>query len=208
LSGRINFFSLIGLECPICGGLHCYREISPYWRYAIELFPEFEKKRIPIARFLCRKTRKTFSLLPIQLIPYFQYTLNAVLGTLLLGLGCRQMGQRGFHGASVQVDPDSLVTPWLVACWLMAVLKGLQRTHAVLGQWYDLTAISITPQRTMGWEEVSAYLLCFGWRSQLHFRPLLWEVVHRYSRTTKRFLFGIPSQERMRRSTPPMKKAL
>jgi hypothetical protein len=208
LSGRIDFSSWIGPECPICGGLHCCREIPPYWRYAIELFPEFEKKRIPVARFLCLRTRKTFSLLPIQLIPYFQYTVSAVLGTLLLGLRCRQTGQRGFHGASVQVDPNSLVTPWLVACWLMAVLKGLQRAHAVLGQRYDLNAISITPQRTRAWEEVSGYLLCFGWNPQLHFRPLLWEVLHRYCRTTKRFLFGIPSQERMRRSTPPMKKAL
>jgi len=143
------------------------------------------------------------------LIPYFQYTVSAVLGTLLLGLGCRQTGQRGFHGASVQVDPESLVTPWLVACWLMAVLKGFQRAHAVLGRWYDLNAISVAPQRTMGWEEVSAYLLCFGWKPQRHFRrTLLWEALHRYTRTTKRFLFGIPSQERIRRSTPPMKKAL
>ena len=74
--------------------------MAPYWRYAIELFPEFKKKRIPIARFLCRKRRKTFSLLPIQLIPYFQYTVGAVMGTLLLGMGCWQMGQKGFHGAS------------------------------------------------------------------------------------------------------------
>jgi len=198
LSGRIDFSSWIGPECPICGGLHCYREISPYWRYAIELFPEFEKKRIPIARFLCRTSQKTFSLLPIQLIPYFQYTLSAVLGTLLLGLGCRQMGQRGFHGASVQVDPDSLVTPWLVACWLMVVLRGFRHAHAVLGRWYDLNTIR-TPQRTRAWEEVLGYLLCFGWRPQRHSRPLLWEVLHQYCRTTKRFLFGIPSQERNRR---------
>ena len=207
LARRIDFSSSIGPECPLCGGLHCCRQISPYLRYAIELFPEFKKKRIPVARFLCRKTGKTFSLLPFQLIPYFQYTLSAVLGTLLLGLGCRQTGQRGFHGASVQVDPESLVTPWLVARWLMAVLKGLQRAHAVLGRWYDLNAISIAPQRAMGWEEVSAYLLCFGWNPQLHSRPVFCEVLHRYSRTTKRFLFGIPSQERIQRSTLSMNEA-
>lgn len=207
LSGRIDFSSSIGPKCPLCGGLHCYRQISPYLRYAVELFPEFKKKRIPVARFLCRKTGKTFSLLPIQLIPYFQYTVDTVLGTLIMGLGCRQTGQRGFHGASVKVDPESLVTPWLVACWLMTVLKGLQRAHAVLGQWYDLTAISITPQRPMGWEEVSSYLLCFGWNPRRHCRPVLFEVLHRYSRTTKRFLFGIPSQKRMRRSTLSMNEA-
>ena len=68
LSGHIDFCSSIGERCPICGGKDCYRAMAPYWRYAIELFPEFKKKRIPIARFLCRHRQKTFSLLPIQLI--------------------------------------------------------------------------------------------------------------------------------------------
>jgi hypothetical protein len=87
---------VIGPVCPICGKRECYRRITPYFRYAIELFPEFGKQRIPIARFLCRNKRRTFSLLPIQLIPYFQYTLCAVIGTLLLGLGYRQAGPAGF----------------------------------------------------------------------------------------------------------------
>jgi len=107
----------------------------PYWRYAVELFPEFRKERIPVARFLCRQRQRTFSLLPVQLIPYFQYTVGAVMGTLLLGWGYWQRGQGGFWGASVEVDPDSLVTPWLVAFWLAAVLRGLRRSHAVLAEY-------------------------------------------------------------------------
>ena len=103
LSGRIDFSSLIGPACPICGNKDCYREITPYWRYAMELFPAFAKKRIPIARFLCRRRPRTFSLLPLQLIPYYQYTANAILGTLLLGLECRSRGQRGFHGVAYHV---------------------------------------------------------------------------------------------------------
>ena len=50
----------------------------------IDLFPEFRKERIPVARFLCRKEVSTFSLLPIQLIPYFQYTVVAVIYALLV----------------------------------------------------------------------------------------------------------------------------
>jgi len=44
------------------------------------------------------------------------YTVGAVVGTLLAGLGCRHLGLggQGFWGAAVAVDPDSLVTPWLV----------------------------------------------------------------------------------------------
>ncbi len=110
LSGQIDFCSSIGERCPICGGIDCYRAMTPYWRYAIELFPEFKKKQIPIARFLCRQRQKTFSLLPVQLIPYFQYTVGAVVGTLLLGMGYWQMGQKGFHGALETMDPENLVT--------------------------------------------------------------------------------------------------
>ena len=108
-----------------------YQSIPPYRRYANELFPEFRKERIPVARFLCRLLRLTFSLLPTQLAPYCQYTLAAIIGALLLGLDSRQEGEQGFQGAVLAVDPDSLVTPWLVACWLVLVRSGLQRAHAV-----------------------------------------------------------------------------
>lgn len=176
--------------------------MAPYWRYAIELFPEFEKKQIPIARFICRQRRKTFSLLPIQLIPYFQYTVGAVMGALFLGMGCWQMGQKGFHGASMkldEVDPESLVTPWLIACWLATVVRGLHRGHAVLRQFYNLDGI-----RSCGlWEEAIAYFAAF----ELSIRPdhgkpkidrlsLLMDLVNRYSRKTGQFLFGTPSQYR------------
>jgi len=178
--------------CPICGSRDCYREIPSYWRYAIELFPEFKKKRIPIARFLCCQRRKTFSLLPIQLIPYFQYTVGAVMGTLLLGMGCWQMGQKGFHGASLEVDPESLVTPWLITCWLVAVLRGLRRGHAVLRQFYNLDGI-----HTSGaWEEAAAYFAAFGLRPKIDWCCLLMELVYRYSRSTSQFLLGTPSQHR------------
>lgn len=135
-------------------------------------------------------------MLPVQLIPYCQYTVNAILGTLLLGLGCWQMGQRGFHGASVEVDQDSLVTPWLVACWLVVVLRGLQRAHAVLRRWYDLSSVR-TPKKPGAWEEISSYFLSLGWKPKTPWPPLLRELLERYSRTAKRFLFGTPSQERL-----------
>jgi len=173
--------------------------MAPYWRYAIELFPEFQKKRIPIARFICRQRRKTFSLLPIQLIPYFQYTVGAVVGTLFLGMGCWQTGQKGFHGASVKVDPESLVTPWLITCWLVAAVQGLRRGHAVLRRFYNLDGI-----RTSGaWEEAAAYFAAFGLsirpdhgRPKIDRVPLWMDLVYRYSRRTGQFLFGTPSQYR------------
>jgi len=169
--------------------------MAPYWRYGIELSPEFKKKRIPIARFMCRRRRKTFSLLPIQLIPYFQYTVSAVMGALLLGMECWHMGQKGFHGASMkvdEVDPDNLLTPWLIACWLVAVIQGLRRGHAVLRQFYALDGI-----RSCGaWEEAAAYFAAFGLRPKIDRLSLLMDLVDRYSRRTGHFLFGTPSHYR------------
>jgi len=169
--------------------------MAPYWRHAVELFPEFKKKWIPIARFLCRKHRKTFSLLPIQLIPYFQYTVGAVMGALFLGMGCWQMGQKGFHGASVEVDevdPESLVTPWLIACWLVAVLRGFRRGHAALRRFYSLDGI----QSSGTWGEAAAYFAAFGLKPMIEGLSLMMELVYRYSLATKQFLFGTPSQYR------------
>jgi hypothetical protein len=195
LLGEIDFTSYIGVRCPICGGEGCYRPMAPYWRYAIDLFPEFKKKRIPIARFVCRQSRRTFSLLPIQLIPYVQYTVSAVVGTLLLGMGYWQTGQRGFYGASLEVDPESLVTPWLITCWLVAAVRGLRRNHAVLRRFYDLDGLR-TLNGGGGWEEAIGYFEAFGLKPQVHWYPFLMDLAYGYSRRTSQFLLGTPSQHR------------
>lgn len=189
-SGAFDFLSVLGPICPLCGCSECYRRITPYWRYAIDVFPEFRKDRVPIARFLCRNQLKTFSLLPIQLIPYYQYTVCAVLGVVLLAFGHWQLGQRGFWGASLEVDPDSLLTPWLIACWLNLVVRGLQRAHAVLGRLYDLSGVRSFGQGM--WETAAGYFQALGWDPHTRWGPF----VDRYSWSTEAFFLGVPSQHR------------
>jgi len=186
---------LIGPTCPICSDTGCYRQITPYFRYAIDLFPQLKKEKVPIARFLCRKKRRTFSLLPIQLIPYFQYTVHAVLATLLLGLTCRQTGRRGFYGACLAVDPDSLVTPWLVAYWHGVIAHSFRRAHVFLGRMFDLKAICSTKIH-ITWLEVESYFLVFDIKPQVPWWPRFLVFLQRYSRDTGQFLFGRPSQQR------------
>lgn len=70
-----------------------------YHRFAIELFP-FKKEKVPIARFLCQSTHRTFSLLPHQLIPYCQYTLAAMIQTLLRVNELQKAGYKGFYHAA------------------------------------------------------------------------------------------------------------
>jgi hypothetical protein len=169
--------------------------IKPYWRHAIELFPQFEEEQIPIARFLCCKKKGTFSLLPVQLIPYLQYTVMAVIGTVLLGLQHWQTEHQGFYGATGELDPEGLVTPWLVACWLAVVVQGLRRGHRVLVEFFDLSAIRTT-HRTSPWQQAAGYFIAFGWTPQGRWGPLLQRLMDRYSHSTAQFLFGTPSQSR------------
>jgi len=176
--------------------------MAPYYRYAKELFPAFKQERIPVARFLCRLKGLTFSLLPIQLVPYVQYTIAAIIGTLLLGLGACQQGQTGFQGAVLAVDPESLVTPWLVVCWLALVRNGLRRAHAVLRRWFALDRIRTGKRTEPPWTEVEAYFLSLGWDPRIRGTPWLADLVHRYSRTTRSFLWGRPSQQQTTRRCP------
>ena len=185
----------IGPTCPICGDRDCYEEIDPYWRYAIDLFPEFKKEQVPVARFLCQKYRSTFSLLPIQLIPYYQYTVNAIIGTLFLGVSCRQMGQTGFCGAEISIDPESNVTAWLVIYWLMMVVTGLRRVHGKLIHVYDLSCIQ-TSKTGILWQDFADYFVVFGIAPETKWRPRLHALLYQYSHRTKSFLFGTPSQDR------------
>ena len=192
----MDVFSSVGPVCPICGNTGCYREITPYERNAIELFPKFRKELVPIARALCRSTSSTFSLLPIQLIPYHQYTVDAVIRTLLLGLGCREAGQTGFFGSCLQVDrvdPQSRLTPWLVACWLTMVVRGFQGAHAVLRRFTVLDHVRVV-RGTGPWEIAARYCSALFPEGR---DPPLQELLARYVRASSRFLFGIPSQERL-----------
>jgi hypothetical protein len=136
-------------------------------------------------------------LLPIQLIPYFQYTITAVIGTLILGFQYWQMGKRGFYGASVCVDANSSVTPWLVVFWLAIVGRGFRRAHAVLRRFYDLSHVHTLMDGTSLWKEVSGYILAFGLNQKILWTKRVLTLCCRYSRCTNRFLFGVPSQQRL-----------
>lgn len=108
------------------------------------------------------------------------------------------MGQKGFHGASVkvdEVDPQSLVTPWLITGWLAVVVRGLGQSHAVLRQLCDLDSVR-TQEGAKGWQEAVSYFAAFGLEPKMEWRSLLMGLLWRYSRRTSQFLFGTSSQRR------------
>ena len=184
----------MGEVCPLCGGTGCWREISPYYRTVIELFP-FREGSVPIARFQCWKQKRTFSLLPYQLAPYHLYTIESMILAVFLWSEILAEDSGGASSAVEELPGDCHVTPWLLRHWLGVVIVGLRGGHAVLLKWYDLSGIRSGESPTEKLAEVYIYSRSLGSRgppSRLGLRNMM----RRYSRHTGRHLLGIPSQER------------
>lgn len=114
----------MGEICPVCMGCCGYREIPSYDRKVIDLFP-FREGRVRIQRFLCRTQKRTFSLLPHQLIPYVHYTARSVLMTLVIAQHAQENMQMGLFGvAEKRIDEDTKVTGYLIACWLVIACRS------------------------------------------------------------------------------------
>ncbi|SDI89420.1 DUF6431 domain-containing protein [Natribacillus halophilus] len=81
-------------SCPACSSINTLHRHGFYWRYGIT---EEGAEYIPICRLRCPSCKKTFSILPDFLIPYYQHTLHTVvdrIATVLQkekGSGFRQL---------------------------------------------------------------------------------------------------------------------
>ncbi len=180
----------------MCGRIGCYCSSSGYRRWAIDLFPEFHRGRIEIARFECRKERTTFSLLPVQLIPYHQYPVHAVVFVVLLDMRFWEAGDEGAFRASTAIENDSKVTPWLILCWLSVIAQGLSRAHAALSEYFDLTEVRSESRAQRPWAEVAVYMRAILGRQGPGWSDRILPIVSLYSRETGLFLFGACSQHR------------
>lgn len=195
LEGKIDFRRFIGAKCPLCGKRGCHRRIKEYYRFAIDLFP-FKKGKIPIARFLCETTRKTFSLLPHQLIPYCRYTLAAMTHALLLVIKFQQTGHKGFHHAACELHPDSDVTPWLIYRWLSIFIIGFRRAHHILAARFALwdRGFRITEKKSTSC--IMPYFSAVAANNAAPSTKDIMSAVIWYGRRTKSHLFGTSSSQR------------
>jgi transposase len=73
-------------RCPCCKGVVRMDKHGFYWRNALEREVEL---KIPIRRLRCPSCRKTASLLPDFLLPYFQHTLRDVIAGIRRSLDGR-----------------------------------------------------------------------------------------------------------------------
>jgi hypothetical protein len=198
-SGKIDWTSAVGDLCPLCGRAGCYRQISPYTRRAVELFP-YREGMVSVARFQCREVKRTFSLLPYQLAPYHLYTVESMIKAVVLWSEILADGDGGAAAAVEELPGDCAVTPWLLRNWLGVVIVGLRAAHSVLCRWVDLSSIRSGEDTAGRLNEVSGYFQSLRSRGPPS-RSALRTMVQRYSLETKRHLLGIPSQERRRLSS-------
>lgn len=180
--------------CPLCGRARCWRQIQPYFRWVIELFPYCEG-RIPVARFQCREKVLTFSLLPYQLAPYRLYTVESMIFAVLVWCELHREDEGDATKALRSLHNDCRVTPWLLRNWLGVVVVGFRSGHPFLGQWYDLSGIHSGNSPGEMLDEVYGYYSSFGSRGPPS-RKDLRAVLRRYSCHTDRHLLGKPFQER------------
>lgn len=204
-AGQVDWRLELGPKCPICGGQDCWREITPYERKVIELMP-YGEGTVWVARFLCRTTGRTFSLLPHWLVPYHQYTAASILFALLLAAA----GKHGslFAVAEKELDPDGRANGFLLSRWLDLCVTGLRRAHGELSRWAALGGVRQGRGVRGMLGELASYCQALGIRAPPSGEEEAWDpteallLLERHARATGRFLFGVPSQERGRRAAP------
>lgn len=150
-----------------------------------------------MARFRCRTSgTATFSMLPVQLAPYCQYTLESMIRTLLLVLTVLEEEQRGILAALGEVPGDHDVTVGLLAYWRGLVLRGLRRAHPFLHPRYDLSSVRSAEDHHGQLLELRAYCDAFRSRGPPGLAASLGLTARFYGYRTRRHLMGTPSQER------------
>ena len=193
--GDVDFSVFVVGKCPLCGQRGCLREITPYSRGVMELF-SWRTGDVLVARFLCRSSAKTVSLLPLELIPYCRYTLQSIVMTLLFFHAVWGTPGRTLEDIWDDLPPDSSVTVYLVRYWLCLVLRGFRRGHAELSQRYDLETIRTKIGLAGDLTELHGYFDAFGIRGPPEGCYAVAQLAASYSEATGRFLVGRSSQDR------------
>jgi hypothetical protein len=172
--------------------------LTPYARRVIELLP-YREGIVMVARFLCRTTGKTFSLLPFWLVPYHQYSAISILFALLMAVAVAGPSPQSlFAVAEKLLEPDGRANGFLLGRWLVTCVSGLRRARPELARWAKLDGVEAGHDVASWLAEVFGTLGALGVRGPLRLEELygLDELLRRHARTTGRFLFGRPSQER------------
>jgi len=135
-------------------------------------------------------------MLPAQLAPRCQYTIESMIRALLLVLTVFEEERRGILAALGQMPGDHDVTVGLVAYWRGLVLRGLRRAHPFLRPRYDLSSVRSAEDHHGQLLELRAYCDAFRSRGPPGLAASLGLAARACSYRTRRHLVGTPSQAR------------
>jgi hypothetical protein len=119
-----------------------------------------------------------------------------MIGTLLKVYHFQTIGQKGYYAATLELDPDCSVTPYLIATWAMLVLYGFMRGHHVLHTKYRFPAYQkLDPGKAV--EAIHTYLQCIS-RVDFSMPQSVMQAIRYFYHKTQKCLFGKTSCERSR----------
>jgi hypothetical protein len=202
---EIDWTHVIGSKCAICSEETCSREITPYFRTIVSLFPYMEIT-IPVCRFLCRKEKKTYSLLPHQIAPYHRYTVSSMTLCLLIAYEQRFQHQKPLSRLIDDLPEDCAdcnLTTGLILTWLTRMVLSLRRAKAALKGAYPWPEACFRTKTLEGMlNEIHPYILAivepYASPKEQHRVRRLDQMIAKYAHQTGTFLFGTPSQEQRR----------
>jgi hypothetical protein len=181
-------------RCPLCEGSDCPKRIGYYDRGVTE--ESGEQYRIKIARYLCHRKgaqnslHRTFSLLPYQLIPYFSHTIDLsvdIVNFWLEGNSILEVQDyAGILGVEEPLDISS---------------STLYRLKEIMEEAFDKAVIQGDYEGYLEGGLEGFLKVCKEFDYQLEDRELVGPLaisLDYYYRSGGYFLFGAPSQQRIK----------
>jgi hypothetical protein len=203
LEEKIDWKSVIGPVCPICGEACGYRRIADYYRTVKDLVSG-RSGPVPVARFQClgmEGSKPTFSMLPYQLVPYFQHTLESMVRALELWRSYWKAPESsGSAYRAAEIIDESLrgasgVTSWQLRTWALVFQSWLRRVQAELADEYDFSGVAFFEELPLVLDELHGYFgsLCRGPPGE---GMGVLVCVKRHAEQRGGFVLGVPSQGR------------
>ena len=136
-------------------------------------------------------------MLPYQLVPYHQYTLQSMVFALLLWreLFSDSKSMSSGYSVSATLPSNSRVSSSLLYSWLAVLGQGLRRRHSDIGRFADLSSVRFGKGVRGEMEEIYDYLSVLCPRGPPR-KDALQDVALQYGLECGCFLIGTPSQVR------------
>ena len=108
----------------------------------------------------------------------------------------QQMGQTGYYRASLELDPECSVSPFLIQTWAVLLLSGFLRGHHIFYKEFPLIEAE-KPDLKSAVTAIFLYLQGVSGKEHPGRQSVMPSIRHHYKHTGT-FLFGKTSSERSR----------